>query len=131
MLITKKKGRPEWKPPTLEEVTDESIKKTFFSHPPPFSNPPLPKLQFRHKAASRPYKQYPHAHYSLPSENAIKDVVTGEARGSGQYAVTANEVVQHFVKSSNGKVGVEDKVRDVIARKCTVQNNDSTLKWVY
>ncbi|KAK4053817.1 3-hydroxyisobutyryl-CoA hydrolase [Microbotryomycetes sp. JL201] len=131
-LIQKKRdSRPAWSPSTLEEVSDGYITKTFFSNPPPFTNPPLKKLAFVHKrpAGVRAYKDYPHAIYSLPTEKDIKDVVTGEAKGSGKYALTEKEVVKQIVKRWNGKVGAQVKVKEVLARRCRVENGE-TLKWI-
>lgn len=131
-LIEKKKTeRAPWSPSTLAEVTDSSITKTFFANPPPFSNPPLSGLAFRHTQAkgSRPYKEYPHARFSLPSEANIRDVVTGEAKGSGQFAMKEDEIVKKIVKQWNGKVGVEQKVREVLKRRCQIGLGE-TLKWV-
>ncbi|KAM0792322.1 hypothetical protein ACM66B_005006 [Microbotryomycetes sp. NB124-2] len=131
-LIQKKRdSRPAWSPSTLEEVSDSHITKVFFSNPPPFTTPSLKRLAFAHKRAAgeKPFKQYPHAKYSLPSENDIKDVVTGEAKGSGKYALTEKEVVKEVSKRWNGKVGVEIKVREVLSRRCKTEEG-GTVKWV-
>ncbi|ORY59438.1 3-hydroxyisobutyryl-CoA hydrolase [Leucosporidium creatinivorum] len=131
-LIEKKKTeRAPWTPATLAEVTDSSITKTFFGSPPPFKNPPLSKLSFHHTQAkgARPYKMYPHAGFSLPTEDNIRDVVTGEAKGSGQFAMKEDEIVKKIVKQWKGKVGVEQKVREVLKRRCQVGQGE-TLKWV-
>ncbi|KAK4058829.1 3-hydroxyisobutyryl-CoA hydrolase [Microbotryomycetes sp. JL221] len=131
-LIEKKRdSRPPWSPATLEEVTDQHITKIFFSIPPPFSNPPLGHLQFRHEqqVGRGAYTQYPHAKFSLPSENDIRDVVTGEAKGSGKYALKVEEVVKAVVKRWNNKVGTEQKVREVLARRCHVEEG-GTVKWI-
>lgn len=112
-------------------MTDAAISKTFFSNPPPFTNPPYSGLAFRHaqRKGARPYKAYPHARFSLPTEDNIRDVVTGEAKGSGQYAMKEDEIVKKLVKQWKGKVGVEEKVREVLKRRCTVGEGE-TLKWV-
>jgi 3-hydroxyisobutyryl-CoA hydrolase len=65
----------------------------------------------------------------LPSEQYIRDVVTGEARGSGQHAMTEKEVIEKLLKAWKGKVGVREKVQEVIKRKCTVK--DGYLSWTY
>lgn len=123
--------RAAWSPSTLAEVSDASITKNFFANPPPFSNPPLSGLPFRHVQAkgARPYKAYPHARYSLPTEDNIRDVVTGDAKGSGQYAMKEDEIVKKLLKQWQGKVGVEEKVREVLSRR-TKAGEGETLKWV-
>ncbi len=125
-LVTKSKDRAAWKPSTLEEVSLDSIRSTFFSNPPPFSNPPLPRLNFA-KGGLAPYKAYPW-NFGLPTEAEVRDVVTGDAKGAGDLAKTADEVVSWFVSRRKGKVGVEDKVREVLSRK-TKAGEEGVLRW--
>lgn len=126
LMIDKSKTRAKWSPSELKHVKLDGLRSTFFSNPPPFSNPPLPRLNFAQ--SDRPaYKDYPW-HFGLPTENHIRDVVTGDARGSGDLAKTREEVVHWFVRETKGKVGVEDKVNEVLSRKTTA-GEGGTLKW--
>ncbi|BGO97558.1 3-hydroxyisobutyryl-CoA hydrolase [Rhodotorula toruloides] len=136
LLIKKNKPeikRPDWHPATLSEVTDDHIQKTFFAHPPPFTNPPLPKLNFsrmqRAQGAYPTYRVSPHAKWLLPTERDVEKVVKGEDAGSDEYAVTKQEVVERLVARWRGKVGVAEKVEEVLSRKTVVAEQD-TLKWV-
>ncbi|GAA5945939.1 hypothetical protein JCM1841_002063 [Sporobolomyces salmonicolor] len=123
---------PPWTPATLPEVTDQHIQRTFFASPPPFTNPPVSKLNLSRK--NRPnalpaYKVSPHARFALPTENRIAEVVRGEAKDSGDYAMTRKEVVARFVAEFAGKVGVREKVEEVLDRRTVVGEQD-TLRWV-
>ncbi|KAK4704564.1 hypothetical protein P7C70_g1644, partial [Phenoliferia sp. Uapishka_3] len=128
-LINKSADRPEWSPSTLSAVTSSSILKTFFSSPPPFKTPPIPSISFKVPGGPA-YKSYPHARFSLPSEEEIRGFVTGEAKGSGDHALTRADLINKVGTSRGGKVGVREKVDEVIRRRCIVQE-DGYLKWRY
>lgn len=104
------------------------LQKVFFGNPPPFDNPPVPGLALRDQGVS--YKAYPHARFGLPSEIEIRDIVTGEDKGSDDYALLESEVIKKVLKQRKGKIGVEEKVREVIKRRCEVQAG-GTLKWQF
>ena len=126
LLIDKLKTRAAWKPSTLEQVKLASIQTLFFSDKPPFDNPPLPKIASLKSAPS--YKAYPHAKYALPSEKEIQDVVTGDTAASGKYAMSAEQVIEFLVKARNGKIGVREKVEEVLHRQCR-PGLEGTIKW--
>ena len=128
LLIDKTPELVKWTPATLEEVSQTSIESIFFSSTPPFDNPPLVNLPRLHPGNA--YKSYPHAKFSLPSELEIQDVVTGNASGSGKYALTKEEVVKVLTRGRNGKIGVREKVEEVLNRRSTV-GEGNTLNWRY
>ncbi|GAA5849794.1 hypothetical protein JCM3766R1_007017 [Sporobolomyces carnicolor] len=124
--------KPSWSPSTLAEVTPESLQKTFFSQPAPFKNPPV--ATFRPSRKDRlnplaPYKVHPYAVFSLPSEAKIEAVVKGESKDSPDYAVTRQEVIEKFERDYSGKVGVREKVEEVLDRR-TVVAEENTLRWL-
>ncbi|GAA6026618.1 hypothetical protein JCM8202_004510 [Rhodotorula sphaerocarpa] len=130
--IKPEEQRPAWKPSTLEEVTDEHVQNIFFSHPPPFKNPPVPQLDFSRKnrpGAFAAYKVSPHSKWALPSEREIEKIVKGEDSGSNEFAVTKQEVVDRLLQRWNGKIGVKHKVDEVLQRKAIVAE-EQTLKWL-
>ena len=58
------------------------------------------------------YMSYPYRSLGLPLEGEVRDaVVRGEQRN-------AKELVKAFVKGRRGKVGVQEKVEEILARKC-------------
>lgn len=126
VLVDRSKDRAAWQPAALEDVSLESVRATFFSNPPPFANPPLPRLTFG-KGGGQAYKTYPWS-FGLPTEAEVKDVVTGDAKGAGDLAKTAEEVVAWFVSRRKGKVGVDEKVREVLSRK-TKAGEGGVLRW--
>jgi len=100
-LIDRKKERPNWQPRELEEVTDEMVREFFKKS----SEGPLALLD---GSASADYRAYPHADLGLPTESEILSVAQNKM---------AEEVVQHFLKEKNGKVGVREKVEEVLERQ--------------
>lgn len=135
VLIKKENDtRASWKPSTLSEVTDRAIDDHFFKTPAPFDEPKVPALSLAFRAdpnrrAERPYKDYPHRRYGLPRESDIRDAVSGDAPSSDGRAVTVEELTKRLEKEWNGKVGVRQKVVEVVARKCDTDKN-GYLKWV-
>ncbi|GAA6029359.1 hypothetical protein JCM8097_003637 [Rhodosporidiobolus ruineniae] len=126
--------RPAWEPSTLEEVDDKSILRLFFSNKPPFSNPPLPQLDFKASRKARPfahapYRTSPHIRWALPRELDVERVVKGEDAGSDDYAVTREEVVERLLTRWNGKVGAKEKIEEILKRR-TVEGEQQTLRWV-
>lgn len=110
---------PAWSPSTLPEVKLSHIKKVYFASPPPFDNPVVPLFPKPHPGKS--YKTYPHANFSLPTELDIRSFVRGDHSGSGSVAPTTEEVVRMVSQRWNGKIGVAEKVREVVERKCKVE----------
>jgi 3-hydroxyisobutyryl-CoA hydrolase len=116
--------KSEWQPASLDQVDDKAIKADYFNAPSPLTLQMISKKDF---------KQYPHRKYMLPTEEDIKQVVTGEAADVGNYALTRDEIVDYLVRDRKGKQGVKQKVAEVLLRKTKVLENEEgqTLKWVY
>lgn len=133
------KTRANWQPASLSEVSDRAIQDNFFRTPAPFELPAVPKLDFSSPSSSstgaaaaptrKAYKSYPYRKYSLPTEKDIRDVVTGDAVGSGDKALTKDEVLRAVEREWDGKQGVRQKVEEVLARKCK-SDDAGYLKWV-
>jgi 3-hydroxyisobutyryl-CoA hydrolase len=69
--------------------------------------------------------------YALPTENAIRDVITGEDPDSGAMGYTVEDLLEYFHDSRKGKIGVNEKVLEVVRRKTTVvDNNDGNFVWL-
>ena len=116
---------PRWKPGRLEDVADRDIASFFeFSRddetrlrlfgPSPYSP------DFNGKEAR--YTEYPHAWLALPGEAWIKRVVTKTRR-------TRRKTVKEIVSAYGGKLGVHEKVEDVLDRK-TETAGDGMISWV-
>jgi 3-hydroxyisobutyryl-CoA hydrolase len=102
-LINRTKERPNWSPNTLEDVTEDQV-DAFFAKP---RGPPLGLLETGPRAT---YNEYPHQKLALPTEEEVLKIWDGGNK-------MAEEVVQHFVGESNGKVGVREKVEEVLERQ--------------
>jgi 3-hydroxyisobutyryl-CoA hydrolase len=101
-LIERKKTRPDWQPNTLEDVTSEEVDRFFQK-----GKDVLPLLE---SGAEARYSEYPHKKLALPTEQEILNVYDG---GN----VQAEEVVQHFLTERGGKVGIREKVGEVLERQ--------------
>jgi 3-hydroxyisobutyryl-CoA hydrolase len=105
-LIERKKTRPNWNPNTLEEVKPADV-EPFFGISTPEAGGTLALLESGNHAT---YSSYPHAIFGLPTEEEILGVWS-----SGR--LMKEEVVQHFLKQRDGKVGIREKVDEVIDRR--------------
>lgn len=113
-LISKQKGRPAWKPNTLEEVTDEQVGEFFTETP--------EGLELLDTDEEAQYKDYPHAWVGLPREHEVMEFVVRSEPNS------KDAVVDFFLEEKNHKMGTREKVREILDRKTTTQE-DGTLIW--
>lgn len=120
-LLIEKTRDPKWQPATIEEVDYEGMLGEYFRN-----QAPEPLVL----SSIDTYLDYPHERYGLPSENEIRRIVTGEAQGSGPLQLTIDEVVDVCIKKSGGKIGVREKVLDVLSRKIT-KGFGNEIKWIY
>jgi len=109
LLIRKPKTTPQWKPASLEAVSDAQV-DSFFS--------PRPTLQL---LSQNDYSDYPHAWIGLPREQEVQDFV-------GEKRVTVEQVVEHFERKTGGKMGVREKVSEILGRKCDVLE-EGMMSW--
>jgi len=127
VVVTKAKARPDWKPSSLGEVTDEIVDRFFSPHSQFLKNAPTVSEQGIHRGTSERTQQL----YTLPTENEIRDVITGEDPDSGSMGYTIDDLLEYFRDSRQAKMGVNDKVLDVVRRKTTVvDNNDGNFVWL-
>ena len=103
-LIHKPASKPTWSPSKIEEVTNEEVDR-------------FVDMSGKEKMAvlgEGDYMSYPYRSLGLPMEKEVRDaVMTGEQRN-------AKELVRAFVKGRRGKVGVKEKVEEILGRKCSV-----------
>jgi len=130
VLVQRLKGRPAWEPATLEAVSPEVVARFFDSKSPFLAG--LPELEIPKEFES--VGENRHLRYALPTEAEIGAVVRGEHAGAGDLGLTKKDVLAHFKKTYPDKVGVQDKVEEVIQRKCSIIDNADGnfvwLKWV-
>lgn len=114
-LITKEKGRPNWKPNTLEEVNAREV-EAFFSHNPS-------GLKLLNNDTSAQYLDYPHAWIGLPRERDVGKFVT-ETKPESKEAV-----INFFLEEKNHKLGTKEKVTEILDRK-TKAGQNGKLQWI-
>ncbi|KAF2835390.1 mitochondrial 3-hydroxyisobutyryl-CoA hydrolase [Patellaria atrata CBS 101060] len=110
-LIERKKERPNWQPNSFEDATPESIDAFF--------QPAGQTLSLLEKGEGASYKDYPHAWIGLPREREIMGFVNEGGKNR-------EEVVAYFLQSKDGKMGVREKVDEVLERLAQV-DTDGTL----
>ncbi|RIB09845.1 3-hydroxyisobutyryl-coenzyme A hydrolase [Gigaspora rosea] len=111
LLVNKEKTPPKWDPPSLEEVTDIEF---YFD---PHGTQELELLNIRS------FENYPFSRFSLPSEEEIRRVVTGEN-------MSKEDIVEFFLKDRKFKIGVREKVLEVLNRKAILLGGQEGLGWV-
>ncbi|GAB1730223.1 hypothetical protein NU195Hw_g3605t1 [Hortaea werneckii] len=116
LLINKPKTTPQWKPKSLDKVTDADV-DAFFA-----GQPSLELLNTEGKAEEIRYKDYPHAWTGLPREREVLGHVN-------RNRCTMKEAVEFFVQHSGGKQGVKEKVEEILRRKADESESGAlTLK---
>ncbi|KAE9986843.1 hypothetical protein EG328_004562 [Venturia inaequalis] len=100
-LINRTKERPNWSPNALEEVTEKQV-NAFFQ---PIGEERLSLLDTGRRGT---YEEYPHAWLGLPTEKEIVEL-SEEGRST-------EEIVRYFIREKDGKVGVREKVEEVMER---------------
>ena len=115
-LIHKLPTTPVWDPPTLDKVTEADVQRMFRVEG-------TKKVDLLRDLALRQnvYGEYPYR-MGLPREEEVEDVVR-------QGGMRKGKVFQKFLQASGGRVGVREKVEEVIARNCRA-DGDGFLVWV-
>lgn len=122
-LLQKPPTKPEWNPPTLDAVTASDVAKFF-------------GVQGQDRlsliADDARWTEYP-IRFGLPREADVKAVVK-ESHDAGNKKEISKEaeirlVQAVFRKRHGGKVGVAEKVLDVIERKCGF-NSEHGIAWL-
>lgn len=112
LLVDKPKRTPNWSPDSLDKVSQEDV-ESFFTHKTDFEL--LPKEA---GSTGGNWMEYPHA-FGLPREIEVQEKVTDGSR---------QQIVDEFVKKTEGKQGVKEKVNEILDRKTTEENG--RLQWI-
>ncbi|KAI0345300.1 3-hydroxyisobutyryl-coenzyme A hydrolase [Trametopsis cervina] len=132
VLIDKIKERPAWHPATVKEVDDVDIQATFFGKFNPEEGT-APSIELSDKLNLEPSKTGSPMLYTLPTEEEVMQLVTGSHRSSGGTSLTAGELVQKLEKMRKGKIGVREKVLEVVSRRCVEEVDKASgiryLRW--
>lgn len=110
-LIHKPATIPVWDPPTLEGVQNSDV-EDFFS---------VQGARRMDLLSEGDYQEYPFGHLALPREEDVERLV----RRGGK---SRRMVIEEFISQRNGKLGVREKVEEVIRRRCKVDESGD-LVW--
>ena len=108
------KTPPKWDPATVQEVSDKDIDRIF---EPVTGGQRLQLI----KTGAKDYREYPYT-LGLPREEAIGNAVKAGGK-------TAVQVVEEMLRNHHDKVGVREKVQEVLGRCCT-ENKAGQLQWI-
>ncbi|CCM00561.1 uncharacterized protein FIBRA_02595 [Fibroporia radiculosa] len=126
IIVRKEKATPAWSPRTLGDVSDAWVARTFFAEYAP-ERGTVPRL------AVPPYARRmldPMTH-TLPAESEIRAVVEGRHEHSVRRTVGLEELVELCAEMKGGKMGVREKVVEVVQRKCEVRKDaGSGREWL-
>lgn len=117
MFISKPRRKPVWDPPALNELSEDDVNELYFSNQSPNELTFASNLDMRH---------YPFSRYALPSEESVRQVITGDE--ANNRLTTEREIVEWFLKGSHGKRGVREKIADILSRK-TSSTEKEGLVW--
>lgn len=112
-LIRKPAQKPQWQPANLNEVTMDEVDRYF-------AVKGQDQLQLYNRGPGATYLRYPHGWIGLPTERDVELVVQegGKSRA---------DVVKHFIKIKEGKLGVKEKVSEILDRK--TRTDAGALTW--
>lgn len=116
LLIDKPKTTPKWNPGSISKTTLDAARGMFTSH-----QEDLPLLKQGQNAS---YHDYPHSWTALPSERDI-EAYLAENNASNHAAV-----FKHFAEVSNHKLGVKEKIEEVL-RRMTSTDDTGKVTWKY
>ncbi|KAI1496756.1 putative 3-hydroxyisobutyryl-CoA hydrolase [Biscogniauxia marginata] len=111
-----KKPRPEpkWQPASLEACPADIAE--------PFFQPPTNDLPELRLLVERSFAEYPWVTYGVPTEKDVELLVL-EGRK------TPREIVEGFVERKRGRQGIRTIVKEIMARKTTV-NEEGKAVWI-
>nr|CAG8480222.1 11886_t:CDS:2 [Entrophospora candida] len=118
-LLIDKDNNPKWNPSTINDINEEEIINFYFN-----SEKDCETIEFLNELS---FEKHPHYKFSLPSEEEIRMVITGETPDAGSLSMSKSEVVDFFLKNRKSKIGVPEKVLEVLDRKTSSLNGG--LKW--
>jgi 3-hydroxyisobutyryl-CoA hydrolase len=126
VLQERLKGRPAWTPSTLEEVSEDQVIRDFFADSPYTAKAPRLSSKENLPQASRNSMRF-----ALPTEDEIHAVVSGSHATGGNTGLTLPELITKFEDLRGVKVGLKEKISEVVSRQCeVVDNGDGNFVWL-
>ncbi|ERS99324.1 hypothetical protein HMPREF1624_04523 [Sporothrix schenckii ATCC 58251] len=120
LLIRKDKGRPAWKPSTLDDVAaSDNLTEPYFAPDRSAEDPPALRLLNARDYRERPYGEL---NIGLPSEAHVAALVNDGVKSQ-------REIINQFVGQYRGKQGVKEVVTEIIERK-TIKGERGEAVWL-
>ena len=120
--------RPHWSPANLDDVSAEVVAKFFEPNSPYLTL--APELTIPADLTSGSTTRLNPGKYALPSEEEIGFEVTKPVPGR---EIQFEELLQKFTERQPGKLGVKEKIYEVVQRRCELIDNAEGdkiwLKW--
>lgn len=116
-LIQKPPTRPEWDPPTLDQVKEDDVDQFFR----------VEGEDRLHLSENGAWKEYPF-HLALPTEQDVEKAVRVQTEKGSASQKAKLRVVNGMITVSRGKLGVKEKVEEVLERCCVV-GKKGELRW--
>ncbi|KAK9453664.1 ClpP/crotonase-like domain-containing protein [Dipodascopsis uninucleata] len=115
-VVNKRSDKPDWQP----VPQDKEVKEKFFKFK---RDDELLSQHYDTLEGIVPsesvYSHYPYKN-GLPSESEVQGFVLGEDSNSGPFLMTKNEILRHFLDEYQNKLGVKEKVMEILDRKTSV-----------
>lgn len=108
---------PTWNPSSVHEVQDSAVDQIFLTEGE--ERLTLPRLGT--------FKEYPEM-MGLPTELGVKSALEQVTETGGKSGNLKTKVVNKLVRDTRGKMGVKEKVEEVLNRKCSV-DYEGQLNW--
>ena len=116
-LIERPATQPKWQPPTLAEVQTEDVDGYFR----------VEGEERLRMLGQGVWKQYP-VHMGLPRESEVWKAVSEEKEQGTKAQKVRKRVVGKMMRENRGKLGVRQKVEEVLERNCSVDNGELIWK---
>ncbi|KAL8942995.1 MAG: hypothetical protein Q9216_001351 [Gyalolechia sp. 2 TL-2023] len=114
-LLHKPPTKPQWQPPDLQSVTNESIESFFKIEE--------GEERLRLLSEGHDYDRYPFLrNLGLPREEHVEEMVKS-GKGIGKKGL-----VDAMVEAKEGKIGVREKVEEIVGRKCG-EDGEGKIVW--
>ncbi|KAF8798139.1 3-hydroxyisobutyryl-CoA hydrolase [Phlegmacium glaucopus] len=127
VIVDRIKERPNWSPASLNDVSAQIVENFFEPKSPYLTSAPELTIPAELNSGTKlnPMK------YALPSEEEIGSVVTGSHGSGGGVGIRFDELLKRFAVLRPGKVGVKEKIYEVVQRRCEVTDNaDGNWVWL-
>lgn len=126
VLVLKSKETPQWSPAKLRGVTPDIVSRFFDPKSTYLEGAPTINL-----AEGIDHQERSISKYALPTEKEIGAVVLGQHPSGGDMGLQVSELLTRFAELRPGKIGVKEKVLEVVERRCElVDNGDRNRVWL-